>query len=246
LVREELMQNLKFTKYLLIWFLSLSLSFFISTFLHECGHGFGSLIDGVRVSTGFNRVGDVGKFPSQPDFRSNHLISGKISSGGLLGPFTTWALAIIFTSLLLKRKKIDFLILFGSMSVANSFLRIVPIFFFFVSAIAGYFTLEDEVEWGLSRTEGLNFPMSFSDFKNIALSNPHIFLSNPYVYFWPLISLSICSICLFISYRKLYSISKNFLSHFLFKLVFALLPLASFPFIFSILNWLDNFIRINW
>ncbi len=241
------MPNLKFTKYLIVWFFFLSFSFFVSTFLHECGHGFGSLIDGVRVSTGFNRVGDFGKFPSQPDFRSNNVITGKLDSGGLLGPFTTWTLAIIFTFLLSKREKPGFFTaLFGSMGVANSFLRIVPIFFFLVSAISGYFTLEDEVAWGLSRTEGVNFPMGFGEFKRIAISNPEIFLSNPYVYFWPIVSLLICSICLFISYKKLSFLYKDYLSHPLFKLVFALLPLASFPFTFSILNWLDNLIRINW
>ncbi len=241
------MPNLKFTKYLLIWFLLLSLSFFISTFLHECGHGFGSLIDGVRVSTGFNRVGDFGKFPFQPDFRSNHVITGKLDSGGLLGPFVTWTLTIVFTALLSKRNKPDFLtIFFGSISVANSFLRIVPIFFFLVSAISGNFTLEDEVAWGLSRTEGVNFPMSFGAFKNIALSSPKVFISNPYIYFWPIVSLLICSLCLIISYRKLVFLFKDFLSHFLYKFVFAFLPLASFPFTFAILNWLDNLIRINW
>ncbi len=241
------MKNLKFTKYLLIWFFFLSFSFFISTFLHECGHGFGSLIDGKRVSTGFNRVGDIGKFPSQPDFRSEHIITGKLDSGGLLGPFTTWTLAIIFTILLTKRKGPDFFtILSGSMSVANSFLRIVPNFFFIVSAVSGYFTLEDEVAWGLSSTKNVSFPISYENFREIAIKTPQVFISNPYVYFWPVVSLTICSICLFISYRKLHSIFKVSLPHFLFKLIFALLPLASFPFTFSILNWLDNLIRINW
>lgn len=241
------MPNLKFTKYLFVWFLFLSLSFFVSTFLHECGHGFGSLIDGVRVSTGFNSVGDFGKFPSQPDFRSNHIITGKLDSGGLLGPFVTWSLAIIFTALLSKRKKPVFLtVLFGSMSVANSFLRIVPIFFFLVSAVSGYFTLEDEVAWGLNRTQGVNFPMSFGEFKKIALSNPKVFISNPYVYFWPIVSFLICFVCLIISYKKLAFLYRDFLPHFLYKFVFALIPLASFPFTFSILNWLDNLVRINW
>lgn len=241
------MPNLKFTRYILVWFSLLSLSFFVSTFFHECGHGFGSLIDGVRVSTGFNRVGDFGKFPSQPDFRSNHVITGKLDSGGLLGPFVTWTLAIIFTAFLSRRTKPDFLaVVFGSMSVANSFLRIVPIFFFLTSAISGYFTLEDEVAWGLSRTEGVSFPMSFGEFRNIALSTPRKFISNPYVYFWPMVSLLICTVCLIISYKKLASLFKDFLSHPLYRLVFALLPLASFPFTFAILNWLDDLIRINW
>lgn len=241
------MQNLRFTKYLIFWFLSVSVSLFVSTFLHECGHGFGSLIDGKKVSTGFNRVGDYGKFPSQPDFRSNHIITGKVDSGGLLGPFITWTLAIVFTTLLSTRKKPGFLtIISGSMSVANAFLRIVPVFFFLISAISGYFTLEDEVAWGLSRTEGVSFPMSFENFKSLALSKPEIFISNPYVYFWPLLSLLICAICLIISYLKLSRIYKVYLNHFLYKLVFALIPLASFPFTFSILNWLDDFVRINW
>lgn len=241
------MTNLKFTKYLLIWFFFVSFSFFISTFLHECGHGFGYFIDGVRVSTGFNKVGDVGKFPSQPDFRSDHIITGKLNFGGLLGPFTTWTLAIIFTIFLTKRKRPDFFaVFFGSMSVANSFLRIVPNFSFIVLAISGYFTLEDEVAWGLSSTKSVDFPMSYENFREIAIKTPQVFISNTHVYLWPVMSLTICSICLFISYRKLYSIFKESFPHFLFKLIFAFLPLASFPLTFSILNWLDNIIRINW
>ncbi|MGQ9617809.1 MAG: hypothetical protein ACUVUG_02485 [Candidatus Aminicenantia bacterium] len=235
------------TKYLIICFIFLSFSFFISTFLHECGHGFGSLIDGVKVSTGFNRVGDYGKFPSQPDFRSSQVITGKLDSGGLLGPFTTWTLAIVFTIFLSKREKADYITIFlGSMSVANSFLRIVPNFFFFISSISGNFTLEDEVAWGLSKTSGVSFPLSSVEFKKLALSNPEMFLSNPFVYFWPSVSILICSICLVISYKKLGSIFKDFLPHFLYRWVFSLLPLASFPLTFSLLNWLDSLVRINW
>ncbi len=235
------------TKNLTIWFIAISFSIFVSTFLHECAHGLGSYIMGVRVSTGFNRVGDYGKFPHEPDFRSNFILHGKIELGGFSGPLITWLLAIIFTLLLIRRDKQNFLTIFiGSMSVANSFLRIVPVFFFFISAISGNFVLEDEVAWGLNRTEGVNFPMNLGDFKRLATYEPEIFLSNPYIYIWPFISLLICSICLVSSYKKLSSIFKDSLSHSLFKWVFGLIPLASFPLTFTLLNWLDGVIRINW
>jgi hypothetical protein len=58
------------TKKYIKWFgLSLSV-FLISIFLHECGHGIANSIAGIPCSTGFNRVGDIYKYPSDSDFRA--------------------------------------------------------------------------------------------------------------------------------------------------------------------------------
>jgi len=56
------------------WAVFLFLSVLIFEFIHECGHGVGSRLEGYHVSTGFNRVGDVSKRPSDPDFRLNKMI----------------------------------------------------------------------------------------------------------------------------------------------------------------------------
>jgi len=60
-------------RFLLFWAMLLSLSFLLFIFLHECAHGLGSKLEGISVSTGFNRVGDVGKRASDPT-------SGQITS----------------------------------------------------------------------------------------------------------------------------------------------------------------------
>ena len=57
-------------KKLFIWFFVCLLIFVFSTFLHECGHGLSSKMNGVPVSTGFNRVGNVYSFPGDANFRT--------------------------------------------------------------------------------------------------------------------------------------------------------------------------------
>ena len=52
------------------WLLICVLFFTISVFLHECGHGLANALAGIPCSTGFNRVGDIYKFPRDNDFRA--------------------------------------------------------------------------------------------------------------------------------------------------------------------------------
>lgn len=58
-----------FKKYLIWFFITLAV-FMVSVFMHECGHGLANSIAGIPCSTGFDRVGDIYKFPSADDFRS--------------------------------------------------------------------------------------------------------------------------------------------------------------------------------
>lgn len=55
---------------IVIWTAILFVVVIASAFLHEDGHGIGARIDGIHVSTGFNKVGDYGKSPEDPDFRT--------------------------------------------------------------------------------------------------------------------------------------------------------------------------------
>ena len=55
------------------WFVISLIVFMVSIFLHECGHGLANSLAGIPCSTGFNRVGDIYKFPSAEDFRSYYI-----------------------------------------------------------------------------------------------------------------------------------------------------------------------------
>lgn len=234
-------------KLLFTWAMYLSIALLIFLFLHECGHGFGARLDGKRVSTGFNKVGDLGKKPNDPDFRKNLVIEGSLDSGSLLGPFTNWLFAVVFTALLFTRKSPGTLTFFlGAGAVANAAMRIVPMSGFFISALAGQLTLEDEVCWGLQAARSVEFPMPFFEFRLLARSQPHIFLSEPALYFWPAVSLSISLFCLVVAYRRIFFVYHPQLSPHFLRWIFIFMPFGVWPFLFMLTNHLDNLIRINW
>ena len=115
---------------LVIWAAFLSVTFITSIFLHEAAHGFGYQITGTHVSTGFNMVGSSGTKPSDADFSIDLPIEG-LSTGSLLGPFTTWMLTILFTGILLHRQLPNRItLLIGSVAVSNAFLRLFPLAIF--------------------------------------------------------------------------------------------------------------------
>jgi len=234
-------------KILYTWALLLSIGIFIFVFVHECGHGFGFTIDGIKVSTGFNKVGDPGKKPQDPDFRSSTVIKGGLTSGSLLGPFLNWIFAIVFTAALLLQKKAGKrALILASAAVSNAILRFVPMLGFFIAAATGRFILEDEVGWGLRSIQGLEFPMSHEIFRKLSLSQPEIFLSEPRIYFWSAVSLLISVACLILAYRHLISLYKQQISSHLFRWSFVFMPLAVWPFILIAMNFLDRNLRINW
>lgn len=234
-------------KILFTWALLMTIGILIFVFVHECGHGFGFTIDGIKVSTGFNRVGDPGKKPQDPDFRSSTMVKGGLSSGSLLGPFLNWVLAIVFTAALLLQKEAGKrALVLASAAVSNAVLRFFPMLGFFIAAATGRFILEDEVGWGLRSIQGLEFPMSHEIFRKLSLRQPGLFLSEPRIYFWPAVSLLISVACLILAYRHLISLYKREISSRLVRWSFVFMPLAVWPFILIAMNFLDRHFRINW
>jgi hypothetical protein len=233
--------------FLTLWLLALVLGMVFFTFMHECGHGFGAQLDGTHISTGFNRVGDFGKSPSDHGFNSNEVVTGELSSSGLLGPFTNWLFAILFTALLLRRsnagRKEFFL---GAGAVVNAWIRLWQMVLFFIAALLGRVHLEDEVEWGLRAIAVLQFPIKFNDFIQLTHTQPKLFLSEPRVYFWPLVSISIVLTCFFFAYHHLYKLFSVYMPRKVAQWLFGLMPLIVTPPVFLLLAWLDNLIRINW
>jgi len=189
----------------------------------------------------------VGKRPSDPDFREKYLIEGRFQFSDFLGPFTNWIFAILFTSILFHLKRINFFFfLTGAGALSNSLIRLVPMLNFFINSALGRFVIEDEVSWGLHSIKGVKFPMFFADFKLLAASQSSLFLSQPEIYFWPLLSLIISSFCCVFTYYQMYKLLKNRLLSVSSKLIFGVMPLFIWPFVLILTNELDNLIRINW
>jgi hypothetical protein len=238
--------NRRNSGFLITWLLALALGMVVFTFLHECGHGFGAQLDGIHISTGFNQVGDYGKKPSDPDFRSNEMVTGELNSSDLLGPFTNWVFAVVFTTLFLRRIKADLItLLLGAGAVVNAWARLWPLVLVFLAAMLGRVHIEDEVEWGLRAISSLHFPMRFDDFLQLTRTQPSLFLSEPRIYFWPLVSLTIVLTCFILAYR-LYGLFSTSMQAKVVRWLFGFMPLIVTPPVFIALSWLDKLIRINW
>ena len=234
-------------RFLAAWAFFLFLGFLIFQFLHECGHGFGSKIEGYHVSTGFDKVGDVGKRPSDPDFRIKKTIQGRWNLSDFLGPTVNWIFALVFTAIYLKQRSFNSVtLLLGSGATINALMRLFPILIFFASALQGRFVLEDETALGLSALEGMKFPMPYLDFKSFALTQPELFLSEPRIYFWPIVSVAISLTCFLLTYRRLRQLSRQRMSSRYAQSIFILLPFLIWPLAFVVVNKLDCLIRLNW
>jgi hypothetical protein len=229
---------------LLIWAAMLLAAFLVSVFLHEDGHGIGARIDGIHVSTGFNKVGAAGKSPQDPDFRS------AMPDGfwaGLLGPITTWILAVGFTIwFLLRRTASAGTLAVGAAAIANGLIRALPMLFFLVSAFAGKLHLEDEVHWSLWYALKFCHPeLAALDTAILQKSYSALFLSEPVFWVPPVVSLGISLACLVPAYGKLIRMWTGRI-HPGWILVFGLTPPAMYFAAMPILNALDGIIRINW
>lgn len=236
-----------FSKLLPGWGAALLVGLLVFGFLHEVGHGFGSQLDGVRVSTGFNRVGNVGKRPGDPDFRAGRVVTGIAGSGGFLGPLVNWSLAALFTVLLLGRKVPDArTLLVGAGALSNALLRLVPMAFFFGSAALGRVHLEDEVGWALRSVPGLILPMASPDFRELMASRPGLLLSQARVYFWPALSLAISLLCFALSHRRLRDLFDPRLTSRPARGLFAWMPVLVWPLAVALISLLDEVVRINW
>jgi hypothetical protein len=238
---------LKHIRFLVTWGILLFVGIIGFNFLHECGHGFGAQLDGQHVSTGFNKIGDVGKRPSDPGFRSDQVVGDILSSSSILGPLVNWLLAILFAAMLLHRSKANFsTLLLGVMAVSNAINRLPSMIAFFVSAPFGKIILADEINWVMKAVRGISFPMKYYDFNALSTSQTRIILSEPRVYFWPSVSLLISLVCFYLAYRHLYKVFSAHLSPRITRWLYGFMPLIALVLIALPLKWLDNLIRINW
>lgn len=237
----------KTVKFVAIWAVLLLVGITMFNFLHECGHGFGAQLDGKHISTGFNKVGDTDKKPSDPDFRAQQVETGLLDSSGILGPFTNWTLAILFTVWLLRRSKSNFATMaIGAAAVSNAVNRLSALISFFIGSLHNTVHLADEVEWGLKTTKGLDFPMNISKITSIADTQPSLILSNPRVYFWPAVSMILSAACFIIAYKKLYKAFGPQMESKLSRWIFGLMPVVAGIILLFVINVLDNVVRINW
>lgn len=239
---------MKRIKFITVWVLIFIVVGISSVFLHECGHGFGAFLDGKNVSTGFNRVGNYNKAPSDSDFRPpDEIVTGEIGSSGFLGPFVTWSLAIVGTIFLLKRKNAGLsTIVLGCIALYNSLLRLVPLFFFFVYAVFGKFHIEDEAAWASRSVKELGLPNKSSVLESLLEANPDIYLHQIQIYFWPVVSFAIVLVCFILSLKFLFRLYTNVFSNLSRKVGFVFLVLVLFYGNYKIASILDNYIRINW
>ncbi len=230
---------------LAMWFVMLWGGLLGSIFLHECGHGLGARLEGVHVSTGFNQVGNAHRVPGDPDFRITRP-GGPWT--GLMGPVTTWVLAIGFTIALLRmREGTSSALMVAALAIGGGLVRGIPMTEFLLSAPFGPIHVEDEVgtgSWCFTRLarpdlagEGIR-----------ALVQSHGAALRGSVWFWlpALASLGISLACLIAAYRKANALFAPRLSGGAMRWAFRLMPVAAYALALPVLNALDRVIRINW
>ncbi len=230
---------------LTIWTVIVFVAILFSVFLHEDGHGIGAKFDGIAVSTGFNKVGNPGRTPDDPDFRTG------MKDGiwtGLLGPVTTWLLAIVFTLWLYRFKQPGWgALAVGAMAVANGLGRGVPMLMFVGNALLGHLYTVDEAYWGMWFVTHICRPeLAAFDPAVLAQTQPAIFLSEPGVWAAPLLSLAISLVCLSLAYRRILKLWREPLGRCSAYGLMILLPVAAWFVATPLLDVLDRMIRINW
>lgn len=227
------------------WASIVFLALVVAIFLHEDGHGIGAKLDGIHVSTSFNRIGNPGRAPSDPDFRTG--LTGGVWTG-LLGPMTSWGLAIVFTVWLCRRANLDRgTWVIGAFAVANGLARGVPNATVLLGALQGRLLMEDEVHWGLWYVGKVVRPdLGLQGASALVPTQPELLLAYPAIWISILVSLGISLVCLLFAYRHLLKLWRR---QFDSRVVPALLTLIPFGVWFTIwmpLNFLDQIIRINW
>ncbi len=140
----------------------------------------------------------------------------------------------------------DTTLLIAAGAVSNAVMRIPAMILFGSGALKGKIHLEDEVTWGLSAVENLDLPILYDNFKNLAELDSKMILSEPRLYFWPVVSFIISLICFIFAYKKFYTIFKPNMNSKLSKWVCGFMPVIVTPFMFMLCSLLDNYIRINW
>lgn len=201
------------------WLLICVLFFTISVFLHECGHGLANALAGIPCSTGFNRVGDIYKFPRDNDFRAFYSSTNPVLLD--FGVPCTIALAIVGTVLFTKTKKEKLQYFGAALAIDNCLLRFIPCSLVLIMhLVTGKPHIEDEYETGQLLVQ---------------LAGNGMLLYVP-----ALISWLTTAVCLVITAR---TAGKRKVNHvFAFSVVSVLAIIIGFAIVFV----LDNFIRINW
>lgn len=202
------------------WFVLLLVAIVLSTFLHEVAHGISAYLAGFPVSTGFNRVGDAGKRPSDPDFRQRF---SEYANPWDMGPTVTLLLAVVFTVLLRRSETTTAIWIFGAFALANAFLRLVPMVMTYLSLLTrGSFVMEDEIGTGIL----------WYELTGVTLMK----------YVPSLVSLLVSGICVYYIFSFLRERPANLYGTrgFLYGTILALV--VSMP----LLNFLDERFRIDW
>jgi len=245
-------QNLPFVikrraSFLLLWILILFIAILLSVYVHEVAHGFGAKLQGVHVSTGFNQVGDYGKSPDDPDFRSSTYSNNIL--GGLLGPAATWTLAVSFTIWLYRFTQPSLgAVTVSALAITNGLVRAVPMLAAIGSNLVGRPIVPDEVTWGIwvvvkyCQPPGIPTSMGFHD---MLVNFPCMFYREPIFWIAPLISLTISLACLILSYLKTIRLWRDEYRVAVLWL-FALLPVVVYYAFIPLQDVLDRLIRINW
>lgn len=191
----------------------------ISIFLHECGHGLANAISGIECSTGFNRVGDIYKYPKDATFRQKYRQMPDVLLD--FGVPCSLLLAILGTVLCYKAKKERTQYLGFAIAGTNSILRLIPcLMIVIIPLLTGSLHNEDELSTGLILAEktGLEF----------------------FTFVPAVISILISVICIVFIIKRA---RQKRIKHIVF---YGLLVLASFGIGIVIANYLDNIFRINW
>ncbi len=231
--------------FLALWCGLLFAAVIVSVFLHESGHGFGATIDGIHVSTGFNRVGNPGMNPGDPNFRTG-TPNGVWS--GLLGPMMTWLIAIVSTIWLYRfQQPTRGAFIIGAVALVNGYIRTLPLLIFVGRGLRGQLWLEDEVGWGIWYVGHFLRPdLGSQDIFTLATAQPALLLSMPAVWIPPLVSIAISVACLIPAYVRVFKLWGEPLGHWAIRALFGALPPVIYVASVPILNALDRVIRINW
>ncbi len=217
----------------------------LAVFLHEDGHGLGARLDGIHISTGLNRIGNPGLTPDDPNFRTG------LTGGfwvGLLGPVTSWFLAVISTCWLYRHdKQSGTAIVVGAFAIANGLVRTVPMAFVLLCAFQGHFRMEDEANWGVWYVARYLRPdLKLAGMQSFTLTQRALLLSYPAFWIPVLFSFVVSLACLFLAYRRLLRLWSEALGYYAAQAVFLFAPLFAWAMVWPLLNWLDRVIRINW
>ena len=134
-------------KKIIKWLFVSLLLLMISAFLHECGHGLANELAGIPCSTGFNRVGDAYKYPSDDDFRSYYSTTEPVLID--FGVPCTLVLSVLGAFIYARAKNRKLQYLGASLATVNSFLRLIPcLMVLLIPLFTGNVHIEDEYETG--------------------------------------------------------------------------------------------------